>query len=72
MKLHFQCKICKIFYDYEVGEITFDAEGAVLEHYPSCPKCIKPDQWLLSELGQTILTEYHFAYMDKKYKDKKK
>lgn len=57
MKINFECRSCKSFYNYEVGEVSFDDVGDLkLEKYPLCYKCKSP-KWYLSEYGQSQVTQ---------------
>ncbi len=57
MQLNFECRICKLIYDYDVGEVSFNEIGDLrLEIYPVCLKC-KSKKWYLSEYGQSQVTK---------------
>jgi len=61
MEVNFKCKDCKTHYDYEVGKVSIDEKkySLVFEKEPVCPKCGATDgKGLLSELGQTQMTEW--------------
>ena len=60
--LNFNCKKCGITFDSNVGEITFPmGDRPKFGNNIECPKCgiITIDDVLLTELGQTQLTEIH-------------
>ncbi len=61
--LNFDCKKCKNTFDSEVGEISFSPEDMrpQFEKDIICPKCgtLTIDDVLLTELGQSQLTEVH-------------
>ena len=63
--LNFSCKKCKKIFDCDVGKITFSAKPK-FEKEIICPKCgvISIDNVLLTEIGQTQLTEAHLEAMD--------
>lgn len=63
-ELNFICKKCKRTFDCDVGEITFPTKPGqrpVFKNDIECPKCgvITIDNVLLTELGQTQITEIH-------------
>lgn len=59
MEVNFNCKKCKANYDFEVGEPSMDKSyKLVFENKPKCPDCFS-DEVLLSEIGQSQLTEWH-------------
>ena len=61
MVLNFDCKHCHTNYDFEIGRLTFNANGdGALEIQPHCPRC-DSDQWALSELGQSQVTAVHLS-----------
>lgn len=65
MKINFNCGTCGRNYDFEVGEpSTNDNMDLVFEHGPICPKCGAEDKELLSELGQSQMTEWHLGDID--------
>ena len=65
MEVNFNCGSCKINYDFEVGEPSMDDGGNLLfEKNPICPKCGIQGKELLSELGQSQMTEWHLGDLD--------
>jgi len=61
MEVNLKCRICKTIYDFEVGNITTDEEmSLVFEKETICPKCGARGEELLSELGQSQMTELFF------------
>jgi rubredoxin len=63
-ELNFRCKKCNGIFDSDVGEITFPVkpdQRPTFENEIVCPKCgvITIDKVLLTELGQTQITEIH-------------
>ena len=60
MEVNLKCGSCKTNYDFEVGEPSTDENmRLVFEHNPVCPKCGAIDKELLSELGQSQMTDWH-------------
>jgi rubredoxin len=60
MEVNLKCGQCKTNYNFEVGEPSTDKNmRLVFEHKPICPKCGAIDKELLSELGQSQMTEWH-------------
>lgn len=62
--LNFRCKKCNGIFDSNVGVITFPKKSGqrpIFEKEIVCPKCgvIAIDRVLLTEIGQTQLTEAH-------------
>lgn len=65
MEVNFNCGKCKFNYDYEVGEPSTDENmRLVFENTPKCPKCNAIDKELLSEIGQSQMTEWHLKGLD--------
>lgn len=59
MKVNLNCGVCNTNYDFEVGEPTTDENmSLIFEHKSVCPKCGAKDKDLLSELGQSQMTEW--------------
>ena len=59
MTINLLCSKCEAIYDWETGEIDFNDEGnAIFEHLTVCPKCGAKDQDLLTELGQSQMTDF--------------
>ncbi len=60
MEVNLKCGQCKTNYNFEVGEPSTDKNmRLVFEHKPICPKCGAIDKELLSEPGQSQMTEWH-------------
>jgi rubredoxin len=60
MEVNLKCGQCKSNYNFDVGEPSTDKNmRLVFEHKPVCPKCGAIDKELLSELGQSQMTEWH-------------
>jgi rubredoxin len=60
MKVNLKCEKCGKIYDYEVGNVSLDDKGAlVFENKSVCPKCGAVDKDLLTELGQSQMTEWY-------------
>ena len=65
MEVNFNCGSCRFNYDFYVGEpSTDDNMDLVFERNPICPKCGVKGKELLSELGQSQMTEWHLGGMD--------
>ena len=63
-ELNFKCRKCKSIFDCDVGRITFPTkprQRPTFENEIECPKCgvITIENVLLTELGQTQITEIH-------------
>lgn len=60
-EINFQCKKCGRIFDFDVGNISFELvdERPQFEKQISCPRCgyLTLDEVILTELGQTQLTE---------------
>lgn len=68
-ELNFRCKKCNGIFDSDVGGITFPmkaGERPEFEKDIECPECgvITIDDVLLTELGQTQITEVHLESME--------
>ena len=71
VKINFRCRTCNRIFDCNVGEITFPKKSGqrpIFEKELICPKCgvIPIDKVLLTEKGQTQLTEVHMSELAKK------
>ena len=65
MEVNLNCGKCNVNYNFEVGEPSTDENmRLVFAHKPVCPKCGALDQELLSELGQSQMTEWHLKGLD--------
>ena len=65
MEVNLNCGVCRTNYDYEIGEPSMDDNmRLVFEHEPVCPKCGAKGKELLSELGQSQMTEWHLRDID--------
>ena len=61
MEVNLKCGKCKTIYDFEVGNITEDENYSLnFEKETICPKCGAKGEDLLSELGQSQMTELFF------------
>lgn len=64
MKVNLNCEVCRTNYDFEVGEPSTDENmNLIFEHKSICPKCGAKDKDLLSELGQSQMTEWSLKDM---------
>ena len=67
MEINFECKKCRNIFDCDVGTITVheNSDRPQFEQSIFCPRCgeLTIDEVLLTELGQSQLTEvtFHFA-----------
>jgi len=62
MIVNLKCGVCKHIYDFEVGKPSMDDNlTLVFENKPLCPKCGAKNKELLTELGQSQMTEWHLA-----------
>jgi Zn finger protein HypA/HybF involved in hydrogenase expression len=67
MEVNLKCGQCKTNNNFEVGEPSTDKNmRLVFEHKSVCPKCGAIDKDLLSELGQSQMTEWHFKRLNLK------
>ena len=65
MEVNLNCGICKANYNYEVGEPSIDDNmRLVFDYEPVCPKCGVKGQELLSEQGQSQMTDWHLGSLD--------
>lgn len=68
--INIRCRKCNSIFDCNVGKITFPKNGErpIFENDLVCPKCgvISIDRILLTEIGQTQLTELHIAALTRK------
>ncbi len=66
--LNLQCKRCDSIFDCDVGEITFpvDSDRPVFQKEIICPECgvLSMDDILLTEAGQSQLTEVHMSAIE--------
>jgi len=61
MEVNLKCGKCKTIYDFEVGNITTDENMSLkFEKETICPKCGAKGEDLLSELGQSQMTDWFF------------
>jgi rubredoxin len=67
-ELNFKCKKCKILFDCDVGKISFPPEKdrPDFENNIQCPNCgiLSKDEVILTELGQSQLTEIPLSSME--------
>jgi len=65
MELNFECKKCKIYFDCDVGGISFppNENRPRFEKSIICPKCgvLSMDDVWLTEIGQTQLSEVYIS-----------
>ncbi len=62
MVVNFNCGKCGYNYNYEVVEPRMDEEGYLeFKNHPMCPKCGIRGEELLSELGQSQMTDWHLG-----------
>ena len=65
MEVNLNCDNCKTNYNYEIGEpSTGENMQLIFEYKPKCPKCGVLEKELLSELGQSQMTEWHMKGLD--------
>lgn len=69
--INFRCRRCNSIFDCDVGRITFPKKSGQRPKFENnivCTKCgvISIDKVLLTEIGQTQLTEVHIAALTKK------
>lgn len=59
MVVSLKCGECKFVYFFDIGEPDIDNNGKlVFEKKPICPQCNVVDKELLTELGQSQMTEW--------------
>ena len=59
MTVNLKCGNCQYIYDFEVGEPSMDDNfRLVFENKPICPKCQAKEKELLTELGQSQMTDW--------------
>jgi len=59
MIVNLRCGKCRFIYNFEVGQISYDKNySLVFENETICPKCGAKGEDLLSELGQSQMTEW--------------
>ena len=59
MIVNLKCGECKFVYFFDIGEPDIDKNGnLVFEKKPICPRCNVVDKELLTELGQSQMTEW--------------
>ncbi len=59
MIINVKCEECRHIYEWEAGEIDFNDEGtAIFENITVCPNCGIKDKDLLTESGQSQMTDY--------------
>ena len=62
MIVNLKCEDCKTVYNFEVGDVSMDNFGnLVFENKTICPNCKVEDKDLLTELGQSQMTEWHLG-----------
>jgi rubredoxin len=62
MIVNLKCGVCRHIYDFEVGEPSMDKNYTlVFENKPTCPKCNSNGKELLTELGQSQMTDWHLG-----------
>ncbi len=62
MVVNLKCSVCQFIYDFEVGEPSIDKNyKLVFENKPICPKCKAQDKELLTETGQSQMTDWHLG-----------
>lgn len=62
MIVNLKCGECQHVYDYQVGEPSMDKNYTlVFENKSICPKCGAKDKDLLTELGQSQMTDWHLG-----------
>lgn len=65
MEVNFNCGECKTNYDFEVGKPDNDDNmRLIFEIDPVCPNCGVVGKDLLSELGQSQMTDWHLKGLD--------
>jgi len=62
MIVNLKCGVCKHIYDFEVGEPSMDKNyKLVFQNKTICPKCQAIDNVLLTERGQSQMTDWHLG-----------
>ena len=62
MIVNLKCGVCKHIYDFEVGEPSMDKNyKLVFQNKPICPKSQAIDNVLLTERGQSQMTDWHLG-----------
>ena len=62
MIVSLKCGDCTFVYPADIGEPDFDDNGKlVFEKKPICPQCKAVDKELLTELGQSQMTEWFLS-----------
>ncbi len=62
MIVNLKCGACKHVYNFEVGQPSMDKNyKLVFEHKPVCPQCKAIDNVLLTERGQSQMTDWHLG-----------
>lgn len=65
MEVNFRCGNCSWIYDFEVGQPSMDDNLQLqFEHTPICTNCLAVHQELLTEEGQSQMTQWHLGEMD--------
>ena len=66
MEINFECKKCRNIFDCDVGTVTVheNSDRPQFEQSIFCPRCgeLTIDEVLLTELGQSQLTEATFDF----------
>ena len=64
MIVNLKCGKCRYIYDFEVGKVSYDKKySLVFENLTICPKCGAKGEDLLSELGQSQMTQWDLENM---------
>jgi rubredoxin len=59
MIVNLKCEKCRFIYNFEVGKVSNDKNyNLVFENQTICPKCGAKGKDLLSELGQSQMTQW--------------
>ena len=62
MEGNLKCGNCQHVYNFEVGEPSIGKDfNLQFENKPICPKCEAEDKELLTELGQSQMTDWHLS-----------
>lgn len=60
MIVNLKCGNCQHIYNFEVGKPSMDENFTLqFENKPICPKCGVEDKELLTEQGQSQMTDWH-------------